>query len=361
MATDKESKTEQPTSRRLQDAKKKGDLPRSKDLVASVSLLFTILFFALFMPYLAKISTGFTVKYLGRVGELELTDATVHLFGKDFFMTYLKLLLPIFVLLIAVALFMEIAQGGQIRWVPDNLKIKWEKVFFLSQIPQGLKKILGSVEALFELGKSLVKVACIGLIAYWVISAEVPVLFDLPKKTLIEILQFMGSIFLKLAFYITIFLLVISVADYLFQRYRYTEKLKMSKHDVKDEFKQTEGDPQIKGKQKQIQFQWAMQRMMAEVPEADVVITNPTHYAVALKYEYKKMESPQLLAKGKDLMAERIKEVARENNIPIVENPPVARSVYANVEILQYIPGDLFKPVAEILAYIYKLKGKKFN
>jgi len=135
----------------------------------------------------------------------------------------------------------------------------------------------------------------------------------------------------------------------------------MSKQDKKDEYKQTEGDPKVKGKQKQIQFQWAMQRMMSEVPQADVVITNPTHYAVVIKYEFKKMQSPKLLAKGKNLIAENIKEVARKNNVPIVENPPVARAVFAGVEIGQFIPEELFKPVAEILAYIYKLKGKRLN
>lgn len=361
MSIDKESKTEQPTQRRLQDAQNKGDVPRSKDLVSSIALLFSLFFFALFMPSFTSTISTFTKKYLGRVAELDVTESTVVIFGKDFFWTYLKLVMPFFLMLISVILLMEVIQGGGLRLVVENMRIKWEKVFFLSQIPRGLKKILASTEALFDLVKSLVKVVCIGVIAYIIVAGEIPVLLQLPHKKLTEILQIMGSIFVKLTFYIAIFLLALAVLDYLWQKFRYTQKLRMSKQDVKDEYKQTEGDPQIKGRQKQIHYQWAMRRMMAEVPEADVVITNPTHYAIALKYEYKKMHSPQLVAKGKDLIAERIKEVAREHNVPIVENPPVARSIFDAVELFQFIPGEFFKPVAEILAYIYKLKGKRFS
>jgi flagellar biosynthetic protein FlhB len=359
MATEKDEKTEQPTARRKDDAKKKGDIPRSKDLAASIGLLFTILFFAVFMPYFGKIMVAYWKKYLSRVGEIVITKNTADVIGQDFFSTYLKLVVPLFLLLVVVALLVEVVQAGGLKIVSENLRIKWEKVFFLAEIPKGLKKILGSVEALFELFKSVVKVVIIFFIAYFTIRLEIPSLLKLPATSLENILLLMGKIFLRLAFNITLFLLIISLLDYLWQRWRYTNKLKMSKQDVKDEFKQAEGDPQIKSQQKKIQFQWAMRRMMAEVPEADVVITNPTHYAVALKYEFQKMKSPKLLAKGRDLVAQRIKEVAREHGVPIVENPPVARAVYASVEINDFIPAELFKPIAEILAYIYKLKGKK--
>jgi flagellar biosynthetic protein FlhB len=264
-------------------------------------------------------------------------------------------------LLIIVAFMVEVVQNGGIKIISENLRVKWEKFFVFAEIPRGLKKILGSAEALFELFKSLVKVVAIGFIAYISIAGDIPALLQLPGMPVGDILNKMGLVLLKLTFAVTLFLLVLAVLDYLWQRFRYKKKLKMSKQDIKDEFKQTEGDPQIKSRQRQIQFRWALRRMMAEVPEADVVITNPTHYAAALKYEYKKMQSPKLVAKGKDLIAERIKQVAREHDVPIVENPPVARAVYASVDIGEFIPRELFKPIAEILAYIYKLKGKKVS
>jgi len=359
MATEKDEKTEEPTSRRKHDAEKKGDIPRSRDLSASAGLFLTLMFFAVFMPYFGKIALDFWRKYFSRMGEIQVTPVSVFWIGKDFFYTFLVLVVPLFLLLIAAALMMEVLQAGGLKIISENLRIKWEKVFFLAEIPKGLRKIIMSVEALFELFKSIVKVIIIFLIAYITLHAEIPDLLGLPGTPVLNIVKTMGKIFLKLSLYIVIFLLLLSVVDYLWQRFQYIKKLKMSKQDVKDEHKQAEGDPQIKAQQRKIRFQWAMRRMMAEVPEADVVITNPTHYAVALKYEYEKMRSPRLVAKGRDLIARRIKEVAREHNVPVVENPPVARAVYAAVELNAFIPGELFKPVAEILAYIYKLKGKK--
>lgn len=361
MATDKDSKTEDPTQRRLTDAEKKGDVPRSKDLAATASLFASLILFTLFMPYFGRIALAFWRKYFSQAGQATITPLSIQEYGKDFFGTYLEMMIPVFLTLIVVAVMMEILQGGAFRMVTENLKIKWEKIWIFPELPKGLKKILVSVEALFELAKSLVKVAFIGFIAYFTILGEIPAILQLPATSLENIMHVMGMVFLKLAFNIILFLLAVSLLDYLWQRHRYKDKLKMSKQDVKDEFKNAEGDPKVKSKQRQIQFQWAMRRMMAEVPEADVVITNPTHYAVALKYELKKMHSPQLVAKGKDLVAERMKEVARENDVPVVENPPVARAVFASVEIGDFIPEKLFKPVAEILAYIYKLKGRKVN
>jgi flagellar biosynthesis protein FlhB len=361
MPTEKESKTEDPTSRRLEDAKKKGDVPRSRELVSSLGLLFTIFFFVLFMPYFSSTLLTYMKKYFYSAGQWKITSATASFYGSDFFGVLMKLVLPFFAMLILVAVMVEVVQNGGIKIVSENLKVKWEKVLVFTEIPKGLKKILGSAEALFELLKSIVKVIAIGFIAYLSIVGDVPGLLELPGLSLGEILNRMGRVLLKLTFSITIFLLILAVLDFLWQKYRYKEKLKMSKQDIKDEFKQTEGDPQVKSRQRQVQYRWAMRRMMAEVPEADVVITNPSHYAVALKYEYKKMKSPKLVAKGKDLIAERIKQVAREHDVPVVENPPVARAIYSSVDIGEFIPREFFKPIAEILAYIYKLKGKKVS
>jgi flagellar biosynthetic protein FlhB len=361
MATEKESKTEEPTSRRLSEAEKEGDIPRSKELTASIGLFFTLIFFALFMPFFSRTTITFWKKYFGMAGDYNLSANFAQEVGKDFFSVYLLLVVPLFLLLVIVAVMIEVVQGGGIKIVTSRMKIKWDKVFFLANLHKGLKKILVSVEALSELFKSIVKVIVIGAIAYFSLHGEIPGLLSLPSKSLGDILDVMGKVFLKLTFNIIIFLLVLSILDYIWQKHQYIKKLKMSKQDIKDEYKNVEGDPKIKGKQRQIQFQQAMRRMMAEVPEADVVITNPTHFAVALKYELKKMHSPKLIAKGKNLVAEKIKEVAKQNDVPVVENPPVARAVFAAVDIGEFIPEELFKPVAEILAYIYKLKGRKVS
>jgi flagellar biosynthetic protein FlhB len=167
------------------------------------------------------------------------------------------------------------------------------------------------------------------------------------------------TLFLKMMAAALVVLFVLAVADYLYQRYEFMKKMRMSKQELRDEQKQTEGDPQIKARLRQLREQRARQRMMQAVPEADVVITNPTHYAVALKYDIKKMDAPQMVAKGVDAIAQKIREVAGENKVPIVENPALARALYDSMEIEQTIPREHFKAVAEVISYVFKLKGKK--
>ncbi len=355
-----EEKTEDPTSRRLEKAKEKGDVARSRELPAALGLFCTVLMFAIFIPSFARTVMTFQTKYFNIVGEFTISSVSAQTVAQDFFATAMKLLMPIFVLLVVVVMVMEWFFQGGITFQPSRIEVKWEKVFFWSNIPKELKKILVSANALFELVKTIIKVIIIFAIAYFTILSDIPEIIVLPSASLSYILKIMGKIFLKLSMYILLFLLALSIMDFMWQKYTYIKRMKMSKQDIKDEHKQMEGDPQVKGKQKRIQYQWAMQRMMAKVPEADVVITNPTHFAVALKYEFKKMQSPQLLAKGQDLIAKRLIQIAKENNVPVVENPPVARAVFASVEVEEFIPAHLFKPIAEILAYIYKLKGKRF-
>ncbi len=355
MSAEKQGKTEQPTGKKLSDAKKKGDVPRSMELNNAMLLFISLIFFSLFLPYLGKSIIGNIKKYLTFSDNLSINIPVITKIFDDSLWLYVKLLVPLFVVLISVIVLLSILQAGGFKIISENLKIKFDKF----NIIKGLKKLMFSINAIFELIKSIVKVIIIGFIAYYTIKDELFNIVELPNFELSVILSFMGKVFFKLAFNIIIFLLVLSVLDYIWQRYQYMKKLKMSKDEIKDEYKQVEGDPKIKGKRKQKQFEMAMSRMMSDVPKADVIITNPTHYAVALEYKYKKMASPKLIAKGKDLIAERIKKIAKENKIPIIENPPIARSIYSAVDINTFIPSELFKPVAEILAYIYKLKGKK--
>jgi len=205
----------------------------------------------------------------------------------------------------------------------------------------------------------MVKVLIIGLIAFFSIKSDLILLTTMPLQGVEDILLFMGRVFFKLVLNIVIFLLILSIFDYMWAKWRYMQGMKMSKDEIKDEYKMHEGDPKIKSKRRSIQMRLAMQRMMAAVPKADVVITNPEHYAVALVYEYKKMVAPKVLAKGKGLVARRIKEIAQENRVPLVENPLLARGLFAAVEVGDLIPAEHFKAVAEVLAYIYRLKGRK--
>ncbi len=352
--SEKDRKTEKPTQWRLQKAKDKGDVPRSRELGSSVSLLLSVLLFAMFMSYSGNIIIKFMKSYFNIITDWEIDINRIGDIYNDSFIIYIKLLLPLFLVLIFAAFIVNILQGGGFKINTENLKFNFSKF----NIIKGLKKIMFSVETIAELIKSILKVVIIGGIAYITVHPYLTDLINLPQTTIANILHVMGKIFFSLVFNIVIFLLILSILDYIWAKYRYMQRMKMTKDEVKDEYKQREGDPKIKSKQRGIQYQKAIQRMMAEVPKADVVITNPDHYAVALKYEYKKMKSPKLVAKGKNLVAERIKKVAKENNVPVVENPPLARGLFFNVEVNEFIPSEFFKPVAEVLAYIYKLKGK---
>jgi flagellar biosynthetic protein FlhB len=356
MPGEKQNKTEKPTGWRLQEAKKKGNVPRSRELVTSFSLLMTVILLTLLLPYMGGAIIDNMHQYLGRAGQETLTPSVVTAIFGDSFWLYVRLLFPIFAVIIAVVFLLTVVQGGY-HWTSENLRFRLSKFHLLN----GLKRIFMSLESFFELSKSLLKVVAIGAIAYFTLKRKIPELLALPYLPLPEILRQMGRLFLQLSLYIIVFMLVLSIGDYLWQRWRYMTNLKMSKQEIRDEFKMKEGDPQIKSRQRSIQFQKAIQRMMAAVPKADVVITNPSHYAVALQYEFKKMPAPRLVAKGKDLIAERIKEVARENRVPLVENPPLAQALFGGVEIGELIPAEFFKPVAEVLAYVYKLKGRKIS
>ena len=219
-------------------------------------------------------------------------------------------------------------------------------------------KRLFSKDSLVELLKSILKIVVIGYVVYdYLRKHEIPLklFYDIPLN---QAIQEIGSLVIQLGFRISIFYLIVAIGDYVYQKVKFKNDMKMTKQEVKDEFKNTEGDPQNKGKQRQRMQEASRRRMMQKLPEADVVITNPTHYAVAIKYDPDLYDAPFVLAKGADYLAQKIKETARENNIEIVENKPLARMLYANVEIGAVVPPELYQAVAEVLAFVYHLKGK---
>jgi flagellar biosynthetic protein FlhB len=214
-----------------------------------------------------------------------------------------------------------------------------------------------SLKSLVELGKSIIKILFIGGIAYLILKSDLEEFPNLIQQEVGQIVVFIARVSLKLFFLVSLAMIVLAVLDYIYQRWQYEQDLKMTKQEVKDEFKQSQGDPKVKARIRGVQLEMARRRMMEAVPEADVVITNPTHLAIALKFDSREMIAPRVVAKGAGFVAQRIREIAEENRIPLVEEKPLAQALYKMVEIGDYIPAELYRAVAEVLAYVYRLKG----
>jgi flagellar biosynthetic protein FlhB len=223
---------------------------------------------------------------------------------------------------------------------------------------KGLKRMF-SMRSFVEFFKGIIKITIVGMICYSEIKGEIQ---DIPKSIsmdMYELLSYLAGLCLKILVGACVALFFISILDYMYQKYEFMKSMKMTKQEIKDEYKQQEGDPHIKGKLKQIRMEKARKRMMAAVPTADVVITNPIHYAVALKYDQANGKAPVVVAKGVDKVAEKIKEIANENKVAIVRNPTLSRQLYADCELEQEVPFQHYQAVAEVISYVYKLKGKK--
>ncbi len=344
-------KTEEATPKRKEEAKKKGQVAKSTE----ISSAFVIL-------------AGFCTLKLSGVGvynelasymtasfsSLVTNDLTIHAVQLLFFsvgIVIAKTVLPILLIIMLISLVINFMQVGVI-FSSEVLMPDFGKINPLS----GFQRLF-SKRSLVELAKALFKV---GIIGYFIYRFAVIQTQDIPKlisMELIESLKLTGSLIIDLAFQIITVMMILAVFDYMYQWWDHNQNLKMSKQEVKEEMKQTEGNPQIKSKIREKQRAMAMQRMMQEIPKADVVVTNPTHLAIALKYE-KTMAAPVVLAKGQDFLAERIKQVAREHKVIVVENKPLARALYPAVEIGSVIPSELYQAVAEVLAYVYRLKKR---
>ncbi len=350
---DKGDKTEKPTHWRLQKAKKEGNVPRSKEITEGFILLMLAISMIYYLPFLGKtIINSFNFFYSLAANMRVNEENFIYLMGNALSI-FALILIPITIIFIGVSFITTIAQGG-FKFRLKKLSLNLERLNFF----KGVKKILVSRGTIVELIKNFIKIIVIGWIAYTTLKGNLDKIVFLSGRPLDIILRDMGTIAFSIAFKVAIFVLFLSIFDYLYQRYDYMENLKMSKQEVKEEYKQYEGNPQIKGKLRNIQYSFAMKRMMQEVPKADVVITNPEHYAVALKYDKERMRAPELVAKGVDYIALKIKSVARENDVPIVENPPLARRIYRDVELNEPIPVELYQAVAEVLAYVFKLKNR---
>ena len=282
---------------------------------------------------------------------VEMNVFNVAAFLQEQLLEIIKLVLPFFLIGFAVAFLGDLVQ---VRWkvTTKPMQPKFSKFNPLN----GFKRIF-SKESLFELLKSFVKLGIIGYIAYSSINENADELFILYDIPLMQAVILCGQIILDTGFKIALVYIIIGVADWVYQKHKFHEEMKMTKQEVKDEYKNTEGNPEIKGKQRQRMQEASRRRMMQDVPKADVIITNPTHLSVALKYDANESKAPIVLAKGEDYLALKIREVAKENHIEIVENKPLARMLYANVDIGQEIPPELYQAVAEVLAMVYNMKN----
>ncbi len=343
-------KTERATPRRVEEARKKGQVYKSSDLNSAVILLAGSVTIFITLPYMIDTLKSFTELCLLDRSLYEFSSEYLHALVIEVIITMGKCLVPVLGITSLTALLVTYLQVGFV-FSGDALAPKLERL----NMVEGAKKIF-SKRALVELVKSLFKVTITGYIVYSVVNKYYLMFARLVDMELAPSIVLLSQVVYEMALKVGVAFVIMGVLDYLYQKYEYDKSLKMSKYDIKQEYKQTEGDPLLKSRQRQIQREIAMKRMMTEVPRADVVITNPTHFAVALKYEAEIMAAPVVVAKGQDFVALKIKELAHENNVIVVENPPLARTLYAAAKIGDVIPEELFQAVAEVLAFVYKQK-----
>jgi flagellar biosynthetic protein FlhB len=347
---DEEDKTEEPTSKKIEDAKKEGNVSKSMEVTGATVLFFGslyLLFFSSFSMMEIKKLMMFTYGFIGK----ELDSTIFYAITYSVTLTLLKALAPLFILIIVLVLASNFAQFGLVV-VP--LKFDLQK---LDPI-KGMKNIFGFKKLIEALKLTLKLIIIIVVMCILFLLTNKQFLAMMNQETMSTISSMLE---LSIYFIFTILLIIIifAIIDFYFSRHYYMKSLRMSKQEIKDEYKNMEGDPQVKGRIRRIQMQMAQKRMMSSVPNADVVITNPTHYAVALKYNNTVDSAPKIVAKGIDFLALKIKDVAKEHKIPIIENPALARSLYDQIDIDKEIPSEFYKAMAEIFSYVYELKRKR--
>jgi len=352
-------KTEEPTAKKLSDARNEGQVAKGKDLTSAVMLLvlFMVLRFTVgnmgegFIECFNKNYTQIGDLFTSTHGEynMQYTIALIQSAALDM----LKLLIPFFGIGFIIAIVIELAQ---VKWKPTSKPLQ-PKLSKFNPV-NGIKRMF-SVRTLVSLIKQVVILVVIFIVVYNKLKSrmsDIYMLYDIP---LISAIMLLGDIIFDIGTVICVIYTIIGIADYVFEKRKFRKDMMMTKQEVKDEWKNTEGNPEVKNKIRQKMSEVSRRRMMQAVPEADVVITNPTHFAVALKYEQNKGKAPVVVAKGEDYLAAKIKEAARENNIEIVENKPLARMLYYNVELDEEIPPELYQAVAEVLAFVYNIKNKR--
>lgn len=347
-------KTEPATSKKLKDARQDGKVAKSKELNAAFDLMVLFLCLKVFISFVGENLLGMFQYIYGNmadftmINEAHMNSHVIAALFQPVIIEWMLTVLPFFAFGFIVTFLVSLVQVG---WTVTTKPMQ-PKLSKFNPI-SGFKRIF-SKDTLVELLKSIVKVGIIVYIAYTSIKDHANELFILFDLTMNQAIGLVGTLIIDTGFKISVVYFVVGIADYAYQKWKFKDEMKMTKQEVKDEYKNTEGDPQIKGRQRSRMREASQRRMMQDVPKADVVITNPTHYAVALKYDADSRPAPYVVAKGEDYLAQRIKEAARENGVEIVENKPLARMLYSNVDVGADIPPELYQAVAEILAVIFQ-------
>ncbi len=349
-------KTEKATPKRKKDERNKGNVFLSKEAITVASLFASFLMLKIWMPHIYVVVQDALNTYLSLGANVDaITMLNLRAFFLDCCILFARAVLPLLLLGIFVHIALTFAQT-KMMFSTKAFQFKGERINPIS----GFKKLF-SIRSLVELIKAIIKLVVIVVVLWWVLSGQ---LYEIPKLMDMMPLQamvFTGDLIFQVAIKVGIFFVFLAAGDYLYQWWQYEKNLRMSKQEIKDEYKQMEGDPQIKSRIRQLQQQRARNRMMQQVPNADVIIRNPTHYAVAIQYDPKKHHSPVVLAKGADAVALRIIDVAEEHGVHVMEDRPLARAIYNTVEINHAIPSELYEAIAEVLAFVYSLKKKELT
>lgn len=351
-------KTEEPTSKKLEDARKEGQVAKSREVTNAFELLTFFVLVYFWARYMGTFFIGGMYDIYSQIPEYaKMYDG--HIQEQTFNALFVQSMLRI---LLILAPFLAI--GFLVAFVGDLIQVKWKPTakplqpkFNKLNPVSGFKRFF-SVNSLMELLKSLLKIGLVSYVVYSYLKKNMPPLYQFYGLSLNQGIMAVGALVVNLGIRISLFYMIIALLDFVYQKVKFKNDMKMTKQEVKDEYKNQEGDPQIKSKQRQKMQEASRRRMMQQLPQADVVITNPTHYAVAIKYDQALYDAPYVVAKGADYLAQKIRETARENHIEIVENKPLARMLYANVDVGGLVPPELYQAVAEVLAFVYHLQGK---
>ncbi len=347
-----QERTEKATPKKREDARKKGQVASSREVSSAMVLMASLGFFYFAGAWMFWNLSEVITRVFQNIGTLQFRNIDeASVFSLEIMMRLLAILIPFLLPLVILGFVANILQVG----FKMSVEAIAPKLNRLNPIA-GIKRFV-SLKALVELAKSVVKLLFIGTIAYLLVKSDMKAFPSLLNQEVGQILVFIARISLKICFFVCLALIVLAILDFLYQHWQHEQDLKMTKQEVKDEQKQTYGDPKVKARIRGMQLEMARRRMMEAVPEADVVITNPTHLAIALKFNAEEMIAPRVLAKGAGHVAQRIKEIATEHQIPLVEDKPLAQSLFKMVELGDYIPAELYRAVAEVLAYVYRLRG----